>query len=196
MKNFKLLQVAISISTFLFITLTFAGTSHQNNFDELLPSQVLCSSMYEIPVGKCTGSAYCSACKNCKYCKYCNSGGSCGVCGKRPVRSYSSPPRPKETSPNTSNTKTQPKKKLESKYPQVEIKNIFAKKKLIYIVIQATSLRESAGSQYKVLKRLQVNDEVEVVQSLEGYWWKVDYKGQTGWVKKHLLKQKAIIHYP
>lgn len=42
-------------------------------------------------VGRCIGSAFCTACTNCSACKYCAAGGTCGVCAgrKKNVGNYS-----------------------------------------------------------------------------------------------------------
>ena len=60
----------------LFLYLPLSGIAQLTNTK-------LLASCCETKVGKCTGSASCTACKNCSRCAYCSNGGSCGVCSKR-----------------------------------------------------------------------------------------------------------------
>ena len=51
-----------------------------------------------------------------------------------------------------------------------------------------TSLRQTADSKSKVLRRFAIGDVVSVLEKTNVYWWKVEFKGQIGWVKARLLK--------
>ena len=51
-----------------------------------------------------------------------------------------------------------------------------------------TSLRQTADSKSSVLKRFAPGDVVTVLEKTNVYWWKVEFKGQIGWVKARLLE--------
>ncbi len=50
-----------------------------------------------------------------------------------------------------------------------------------------TSLREYPEQSADVLKRIGEGEQVEIIENTEKYWWKVNYAGRVGWVKRHLL---------
>ncbi len=50
-----------------------------------------------------------------------------------------------------------------------------------------TSLRKYPEPNADVLKRIGEGERVEIIESTERYWWKVNYAGRVGWVKRHLL---------
>ncbi len=56
-------------------------------------------------------------------------------------------------------------------------------------VTKATSLRERPTSSSRVLTRLAPGDKMKAIEKTEYYWWKVIYKGQTGYVKALLLDE-------
>ena len=58
-----------------------------------------------------------------------------------------------------------------------------------YVVTQVTSLRTGPDSQNQVILRLPEGAGVEVLEKTGKYWWKVTYKGKTGWAKAALLQQ-------
>jgi len=137
-------------------------------------------------VGRCTGSAYCTACSNCSRCRHCNSGGSCGVCGKR-VKTY----RPKKKKKATTSYKSNIKKSTPSSSQPTPLTEA------VYVLTDKTSLRQLANSRATVLKRLAKDDAVQMVDGVsEKYWCKVIYEGKMGWVKKHLLEKKELVIYP
>lgn len=183
----KLIFNFLTFSILIFICSSFFPKPlSSSDFMEIENGKTMCSSLPN--VATCTGSAYCRACKNCKYCKYCNNGGSCGVCGKKPRRSYSTPKPRKQTksySPKISQPKEKyspPKAPAEYSYPVYSYNNT-------YTVIKKTSLRKSGNSKAPVLKRLQVKEEVIVLNQSNKYWWMVKYNNKIGWVKKHLLEK-------
>jgi uncharacterized protein YgiM (DUF1202 family) len=59
-----------------------------------------------------------------------------------------------------------------------------------YVVTQATSLRTGPDSQNPVILRLPEGGGIEVLEKTEKYWWKVTYKGKTGWAKAALLEAR------
>lgn len=60
----------------------------------------------------------------------------------------------------------------------------------IYIITQNTSLRLKPDSSSKVIRRMRVNEKIKVIEKTNKYWWKVNFNGKIGYVKKLLLKQK------
>lgn len=57
-----------------------------------------------------------------------------------------------------------------------------------YIVTEATSLREGASHETRVLLRFPVGAKVQVVDKTAALWWRVRYLGRVGYVKAALLK--------
>lgn len=57
-----------------------------------------------------------------------------------------------------------------------------------FTVTQRTSLRTEATSSSSVQLRLPEFGKVKVLEETNQYWWKVDYKGKVGYVKKALLE--------
>ncbi len=157
------------------------------NIDE--PSIIDIPSMCTELVGRCTGSAYCTACKNCSRCGYCNSGGSCGVCRKRPQKTYY--PKKKKTISNKHTTNNSKISTPSSFYTPSHLTED------VYILLDKTSLRQSANSRSIVLTRLAINDSVQLLDGYsEKYWCKVIFREEIGWVKKHLLQKRKAIIYP
>ena len=179
---FSVLGLVLVTSIFSF----YAVSKKQN--EPIQIERILCSS-YGSEHGTCRGSANCTACTNCKYCKYCNSGGSCGVCGKRP-KSYNQPKSKKEKKYN-------PIRKKKPNLNRADIPKEDRNKVVpgvynnTYTVTKKTSLREFGDSKSKVLWRLEVHQEVIVLESPQGYWWKVIYNNKVGWVKKNLLQKQV-----
>lgn len=56
-----------------------------------------------------------------------------------------------------------------------------------YFLTDKTSLRSFPDSKSNVLKRFSGGERVNVLDYSGDWWWKVDYLGQIGWVKKRLL---------
>ncbi|MFT4667782.1 MAG: hypothetical protein ACI9XB_004756 [Gammaproteobacteria bacterium] len=170
------------IGSILFSSSFTTAPSEISRTKQLPTNDILCSSYSTI--GKCTGSAYCTACKNCKYCKLCNNGGSCGVCSNKTSTYHRTKPKKQNKSNSSQRSKqdyTQSNRTTKSRI-KVEGSNFY------YIVTKATSLRVSGDSKSKILKRLQIGTGVSVLDSSGKYWWKVTYNNKVGWVKKQLLK--------
>lgn len=58
-----------------------------------------------------------------------------------------------------------------------------------YYVTQRTSLRSHATSQSDVLRRLDVDTKLKLLEKTHDHWWYVSYNGREGWVKAHLLQR-------
>lgn len=54
-------------------------------------------------------------------------------------------------------------------------------------IIQRTSLRSEPDPQARVMKRLAVGTELELLEKTDRYWWKMKLNGQIGYVKQRLL---------
>lgn len=149
---------------------------------------ILCSGEELAPEGRCTGSRYCTACTTCNYCKHCNSGGSCGVCGGGSSRrtyspSYYSKDGTNRYSKPSNPYTTQPVFTPEKQHTIIIVNDL-------YIVTQATSLRQRATHKSNVLLRFAPGDEATLLEPTDKYWWKVVFNGKVGWVKKALLRKK------
>jgi len=57
-----------------------------------------------------------------------------------------------------------------------------------YRLTAATSFREAATHRSAVLLRFQPGDRVEVLEKNEPYWWRVQFRGKTGYAKALLLE--------
>ena len=57
-----------------------------------------------------------------------------------------------------------------------------------YVLTAATSFRQKATHESDVLLRFQPNDEVEVLEKTNVWWWRVRYNDRTGYVKARLLR--------
>ncbi|RKS22000.1 hypothetical protein CLV94_2637 [Flavobacterium endophyticum] len=135
-------------------------------------------------VGRCTGSAYCTACTNCSGCKYCNSGGSCGVCASSaPSRSYSTTtyytpskstakkPKTKKVRPannfysgSNSNTNTSNHESYTEDYKPI--------KKGSFFMIKGTklNLRSGPGITYDTIQELHKTDYGQILGSVIDGW--------------------------
>ncbi|MEN0004906.1 MAG: SH3 domain-containing protein, partial [Bacteroidota bacterium] len=58
-----------------------------------------------------------------------------------------------------------------------------------FAITQRTSLRAKATHQSKVLQRLAVGTEVELLEKTRASWWKVRIAQREGWVKSKLLEK-------
>ena len=173
-------QLLHSIIAFLFLSTSLMEAVPKLKLSSKISeaSLVMCSNN----TGRCTGSAYCTVCTNCSRCAYCNSGGTCGVCGKKPA-SYRLKKKKK---------KIVKQKKYNNKfYNATPVYKVTYKVEDLYILVGKTSLRIQSNSQSKVLRRLSINEEVQMLDGYSTkYWCKVIYKGEIGWVKKHLLQKR------
>jgi len=128
------------------------------------------TKLKEEALGRCTGSAYCSACRNCSRCAHCGSGGTCGVCAPSasssadyyPSRGTSARKKSKTNShsskQSTSASRTTTSKKVELEYLEVNV--------------DVLSLRKGPASTYAVVEKLKRNQRLQVI-SKHGQWIKV-----------------------
>lgn len=179
-----------SFSGIFFITFLFSSANSSGTQSEFLQTTPILCSSFGNNLGTCRGLASCTACTNCKYCRYCNSGGSCGVCTAM-VRSYDKTDKKRKNKHRPSNKIIKPQKKLKYNYQREDKSSYPNVCNNVYTVVKKTSLREFSFSNANVLKRLKENEEVIVIETPSGYWWKVVCGNKVGWVKKHLLKEKS-----
>lgn len=154
---------------------------------------VMCSSFKAEVAGTCYGKANCTACSSCNYCAHCNNGGSCGVCD--PLLKLYSPPSNKRTvSPPsykyTAPARRSPKSNTTPNKPLISLTDITGSEAEHYLLTQSTSLRQASTHKSSVLKRFVRGDQVVLLEKTNQFWWKVEHKGKTGWVKCLLLKKK------
>lgn len=187
--NYQIITLSLLVvSMFFYPKLNFIHRAHKWENSASFPNNTILCSGAIIDIGRCTGSAYCTACTTCNYCVYCNNGGSCGVCQKTEIK------QPSNTSPRSRTKHT----KIESSRwtPPNDTVGIFDSDALqkngqsTYEVTAATSLRAYPDSQSAVLKRLAIGEEIIMLDCPYKYWCKVISKGKIGWVKKHLLQEK------
>lgn len=138
------------------------------------------SNCCEGEMGKCTGSAYCTACSTCNYCKYCNSGGSCGVCSDASNKSSTYSPRKIDLYPNSTS-------KNSSAYSNVYNMedDIYSEYYLKTLMVNTSplNLRRGPGINYLVLDRLNMYQELFFL-AMKRDWVKVKDKstGTVGFV--------------
>lgn len=140
----------------------------------------LLASCCEPAEARCTGSAACTACKNCSRCAHCNSGGSCGVCSS----AVSKPGKP--------NKSTLLKKSSNIPDPSPDV-SFYQKDDLLVVYKNTINVRNGAGTQYDIIEKLKINDEVLFIQQ-SGQWIKVTVKKskKTGWIYAKNLKRKSV----
>ena len=57
----------------------------------------------------------------------------------------------------------------------------------MYSLIQKTSFRSRPDSQSTVMKRFRPGDQVELIEKVNKYWWKIYFDGKSGYVKASCL---------
>lgn len=149
-------------------------------------------------LGRCTGSAYCSACSNCSRCAHCSNGGSCGVCA-----SYSQPARyttPRKVSGSTvktfskntvttasnSNIYSKPQKGAVAK----KVITDYHSEDMLAVESETLNLREGPGVEYDVIEVLKKYAVIKVI-AIDGEWLqvKVIESGNYGFANvKHVYK--------
>ncbi|WP_290568170.1 SH3 domain-containing protein [Leeuwenhoekiella sp. UBA6783] len=150
----------------LFILILFFGSTFGLNAQAIPLDTLVADTCCEEGRG-CTGSSYCTACKNCSGCKHCaKNGGTCGVC--RRVR-------------------TTPVRSVSSKTTPVSAK--FKKGMRLHVSSPVLNLREAPSASSKILGKLKVDQEVEVMEVLDS-WCKVKVLSSqnTGYVYRDYLK--------
>ncbi|MCJ0741840.1 SH3 domain-containing protein [Pedobacter montanisoli] len=123
---------------------------------------VASSKLKEEALGRCTGSAYCSACRNCSRCAHCSSGGTCGVCA----------PSSTSTSDYYSTKTANPKSKKPSKIASNKSLASPAGNKNIEVVIEELSLRSGPGNSYPLIEKLKRKQKLMLI-SKKDQWVKV-----------------------
>jgi len=129
-------------------------------------STKLIASCCESKVGRCTGSAYCTACTNCSRCAHCSNGGSCGVC-------------------SSSNDYTPIKKKgyKKSRKTSSSFKSYgitsrvsYYKDQTLSVIAKTVNVRKGPGMSYDILETLKNGDYVYFKQ-VSGDWALVEVHG-------------------
>lgn len=115
----------------------------------------------ESKLGRCTGSAYCSACKNCSRCAHCGSGGTCGVCSsvesQAPVYSI---PRKKAPTYKPRASAPSHNKKQSFSAEKSNMKS-YVSESLSAVKLKEISLRSGPGLSYPVIETLKRNQKVK-----------------------------------
>ncbi len=142
----------------------------------------------ESMLGRCIGSAYCSACRNCSRCAHCGSGGTCGVCSSN------------VHSPNTVQSRTS--KTLSIYNPRVTSmvnkksssvgKGGFANdlvEPLSVVRVKEINLHSGPGLSYPVIEKLKLNQKLKRLAK-KGKWArvKVSSSGTLGYCKLEGIK--------
>ncbi|RZJ91627.1 MAG: SH3 domain-containing protein [Chryseobacterium sp.] len=148
---------------------------------------VASTKLKEEALGRCSGSAYCSACRNCSRCAHCGSGGTCGVCAPStassadyyPSRSISK--KKKTKSSNYSNKRTSNLSGV------VNSTNVGRD----YLEVNAgeLSLRKGPGSSYPVVEKLKRKQRLLFI-SKHDQWTKVKVvsSGNIGYCNKAYIR--------
>ncbi|WP_369075180.1 SH3 domain-containing protein [Dawidia cretensis] len=156
----------------LFTLLLFATAPKLAYGQNDRPITICSTSLASSSVGRCTGSAYCSACKNCSRCAHCNSGGSCGVCARR-SKSYSIPRQHSSVYSDPSGSNFAPE----------------SINQILFIKSQALNLRSGPGTQYTIIGKLTYRQKLTLLAA-SGEWLKVSVEdsGRVGFVHKNYVK--------
>ncbi len=187
-------------SLFLFIPI-FLLIVNGISFGQEINAVVSCC---EGEMGRCTGSAYCTACKTCNYCKHCNNGGSCGVCsgGVKRATTNSYTDRKNNSYPRSTSRRSSNKSKKANTFSteissnSTTVKNsgiyylpddIFSKYylKTLMVNTMGLNLRAGPGTKYVVLEKLTQYQEL-VFMAMTGNWVKVKVKS---------TKTIGFVHY-
>ncbi|WP_333809260.1 SH3 domain-containing protein [Flavobacterium sp.] len=150
---------------------------HSNDKKDFISSNYDCSTSYD-EIGRCTGSAYCTACKNCSRCAHCSNGGTCGVCSGTSNNFYSSE---KKKSRKTTSTNYSNKLYTTKKYYYADEE--------ITIYNDSINLREKPSTSSKILEKLSFGDKVIFIEKT-GDWIKVkvEENENIGYLYSKILK--------
>lgn len=178
LNNFTMRLLLILILS-LITTLTYS----QENKDLAM----CCATKKE--VGRCTGSASCTACSNCSRCKYCSQqGGSCGVCGggsssysNTSTYNYRYTPTKKKTTKSTNSYYTTSSNRS---YLANDVRSKYYYKTLVTNA-EKLNLREGPGIYYDIIYELGNRQEM-IFLAMTGDWVKVRVKSNNmiGFVHK------------
>lgn len=133
------------------------------------------NKLKEEALGRCTGSAYCSACRNCSRCAHCGGGGTCGVCAptSAPSSDYYSTrtSNSKKKAPvNNSSATTKSKKSSKSSSNKGLVNP--TNNKNIEVIIEELSLHSGPGNSYPVIEKLRRKQRLLLI-SRQDQWKKV-----------------------
>lgn len=142
----------------------------------------------ESKLGRCTGSAYCSACKNCSRCAHCGSGGTCGVCSSNVQSPNTVQSRASKTS---SIYKPRVTSLVDKKSYQVGKSNVASDlvQPLSVVRVKEINLYSGPGLSYPVIEKLKLNQKVKRLAKI-GKWVKVKVSssGTLGYCKLEGIK--------
>lgn len=142
-------------------------------------------------LARCTGSSSCRACTNCSRCGHCSAGGSCGVCAdySAPVRTYRVPAR-SSSSRRTSGGGG-------SSYTPARPKIVLTESVSYYVSATTLNLRAEPSADAELLRVLDQNDIVTVLEIVSDKWVKVSAESATlgdleGYVSRaYLAREKT-----
>lgn len=164
------------MKTITIITIFLSVFYLSNDTKDIISSNYECS-ISNNEIGRCTGSAYCTACKNCSRCAHCSNGGSCGVCSGSSNNFYSNEKKAKKTSSTNYSNKAYTTKKY------------YYKDEVIVIYNDFVNLREKPSTSSKILEKLSFGDKVFFIEET-GDWIKVKVKESEniGYLYSKILK--------
>lgn len=136
----------------------------------------------ESKMGRCTGSAYCSACKNCSRCAHCGSGGTCGVCS--PVESQPLVRASPSRKASTHKASAPGKQYTQSLSVNNSSLGSYTAEAISVVKLKEISLRSGPGLSYPVIETLNGNQKVKRIAK-KGEWInvKVLSSGKIGYCK-------------
>lgn len=110
------------------------------------------TKLKEEALGRCTGSAYCSACRNCSRCAHCGSGGTCGVCA--PSTSSSADYYPSRNTSSKKKTKSNSYSSKRSSNLSADVTSTNVGRDYLEVNAGELSLRKGPGNSYPVIEKL------------------------------------------
>ncbi|WP_078062875.1 SH3 domain-containing protein [Solirubrum puertoriconensis] len=120
-------------------------------------------------LGRCTGSAYCSACSNCSRCAHCVSGGTCGVCAApvsyKPTRRATTPSRSSRSRSSSGNPYSAPARTY----------NSLAEGNVYFVAASTLNLRAKPAADAKILAVLNRNDVITILELTNDKWVQVRF---------------------
>lgn len=131
-------------------------------------------------VGRCTGSAYCTACSNCSRCAHCGSGGTCGVCSSKSI-DYTPKKRNKPSA-----KKSYPAQSKTSANKDRDISNstdLSTNQEILIVQKAVINIRKRASINSVIIERAYKNARLIKLQTLNSWHKiKVEKTGTIGYV--------------